>query len=325
MKVLVIGSNSFTARSFINLCLQKNNNVIGVSRSKLYRNNDFDFSNRNFKFYRIDVNKKFEKLKSIINYYKPGIIINYTAQGEVRNSWKYPEHWYKTNFEFVFKLSNFLVKKKFLKKFIQISTPEVYGSIEKKIDPVLFFNPSTPYAVSKAAADLHLNSLYKRYKFPVVYTRSTNVYGPGQQLFRIIPKSIILLMNKKKITLNNLGNTKRDFVHVDDVAKFTMKCIKMGIIGSAYHCSSLNPPKKISFLVKIICNKLNLDFKKFVKLTKENFGQDQCYHISSRKTIRDLKWKPEININNGIDETINWVLKNFTKLRNKNLNYKHLR
>jgi dTDP-glucose 4,6-dehydratase len=123
MKVLVIGSNSFTARSFINLCLRKNNNVIGVSRSKLYRNNDFDFSNRNFKFYRIDVNKKFEKLKSIINYYKPGIIINYTAQGEVRNSWKYPEHWYKTNFEFVFKLSNFLVEKKFLKKFIQISTP----------------------------------------------------------------------------------------------------------------------------------------------------------------------------------------------------------
>ena len=132
-------------------------------------------------------------------------------------------------------------------------------------------------------------------------------------------------MNKKKITLNNLGNTKRDFVHVDDVARFTIKCIKMGIIGSAYHCSSLNPPKKILFLVKIICKKLNLDFKKFVKLTKENFGQDQCYHISSRKTIMDLKWKPEININNGIDETINWVLKNFTKLRNKNLNYKHLR
>lgn len=325
MKILVIGSNSFTARSFINLCLKKKYKVFGISRSKLYKENDFDYLNKNYNFYKLDVNKNFLKLKKIINYLKPNIIINYTAQGEVRNSWKYPEHWYKTNFEFVFKLSNFLVNKKFLKKFIQISTPEVYGSIEKIMEPSKFFNPSTPYAVSKAAADLHLNSLFKRYKFPIILTRSTNVYGPGQQLFRIIPKSIIQLKKKKKITLNNLGKTKRDFVHVYDVARFTFKCMQNGKIGNTYHCSSLLPPIPISKLVMKICKKLNTSFEENINLTKENFGQDYCYFITSKKTIKNLQWKPRINLDDGIDQAISWIQNNWSKLSKQNLNYQHIK
>ncbi len=325
MNILILGSNSFTARSFINLSLKNKFKVIGVSRSKLYNKSDFEYNHKNFKFIRLDVNKNFLKLKKIILKYKPSIIVNYTAQGEVRNSWIHPDHWFKTNFEFVYKLSNFLVKKKFLKKFIHISTPEVYGSIDKKTNLSSIYNPSTPYAVSKSAGDLHLISIFKRYKFPVIFTRSTNVYGAGQQLFRIIPKSIIKIKKNEKIILNNFGNTKRDFIHVSDVAKFTLNCIKKGKIGSIYHCSSLRPPIRISKLVRIICQIKKIKFKKFVLFQKENYGQDNCYYIDSSKTVKTLQWKPKISLTEGIKDTMTWIDNNWSTIKKKNLNYKHLK
>ena len=155
----------------------------------------------------------------------------------------------------------------------------------------------------KISRDLHLISIFKRYKFPVIF-QDRQMFMVQPQLFRIIPKSIIKIKKNEKIIFKNFGNTKRDFIHVSDVAKFTLNCIKKGKIGSIYHCSSLRPPIRISKLVRIICQIKKIKFKKFVLFQKENYGQDNCYYIDSSKTVKTLQWKPKISLTEGIKDTM---------------------
>ena len=124
------------------------------------------------------------------------------AQGEVAPSWKNPNQWFQTNAVAVATLSNFLKDQEWLEKYVHISTPEVYGTCDGLIEESTPINPSSPYAASKAAGDLMLFTLVKSFSFPAVLIRATNVYGAHQQLFRIIPRSIIYLKLGKKGNLN---------------------------------------------------------------------------------------------------------------------------
>ena len=238
-KYLVLGSNSFTGSNFINHILNKKIQIIGISRSKEYPTCMLSYKTnknfQNFKFYRLDLNKDLKKIIDLIEHFKPNVILNFAAQGEVRNSWLYPEDWFKTNCNSVVNLTSKLIDKKYLKKYISISTPEVYGNTNKKIKENNFFNPSTPYAASKLAGDLHLITLHKKYNFPVSFSRSSNVYGPHQQLYRIIPRSIIFLKKNKIIDLHDRGKSKRSFIHVKDVCDALNKIITKGKNGKIYH------------------------------------------------------------------------------------------
>ena len=133
-KVLVIGSNSFSGSHMCNFLLKKNYAVIGISRSminKLYL--PFDSKNRNFKFYKCDLNKDHQKIINIIKKNKPSYILNYAAQGMVNESWFTPLDWYKTNIISNINLFEKIKKFKFIKRFLQFSTPEVYGDTNKLI------------------------------------------------------------------------------------------------------------------------------------------------------------------------------------------------
>ena len=176
----------------------------------------------NFEFYQHDLNTDLESILEIVDKHKPSIIINFSAQGEVRNSWKYPEQWFLTNCLSVVKLTNQLRKRDFIKKYISVSTPEVYGATKKNIIENHNYYPSTPYAASKLAGDLHLITLFKHYSFPVVFTRSANVYGVHQQLYRIIPRTIIYLKLGKTIELHGGGASIRTFVNIKDVPVLAM-------------------------------------------------------------------------------------------------------
>ena len=151
-------------------------------------------------------------------------IINFAAQGMVEESWFSPEDWYKTNFTSQILLINQIIKLKTIKKYINFSTPEVYGSTKKFFKESYSFNPSTPYALSRASFDLHLKLLNKNYNFPMIITRTANIYGPYQQLYRIIPKSIISL-KKRKINLHGGGNSIRSFIFMSDVSEALYKIL----------------------------------------------------------------------------------------------------
>jgi dTDP-glucose 4,6-dehydratase len=328
-KVLVLGSNSFTGSHFINYLLEHTDTeIIGISRSSeynsillpyIYKKNKSD----RFTFFQLDINKDFEKIKDIINKKKPDVVINYSAQGEVRNSWNWPEQWFETNCMSVVKLGNFLKDKPFLKKYVSISTPEVYGSTEKNIIENFNFYPSTPYAASKLSGDLFLFTLFKKQNFPVVMTRSANVYGIHQQLYRIIPRTIIYLKLGKKIQLHGDGKAVRSFIHVRDVADATWKIITKGNNGAVYHLSPEENEISIKELVKMICDMMDFDFETSVEMINENFGQDAMYSLNSEKIRKELSWQDKISLKEGIKEMITWIEDNFDEIKNMPLDYIH--
>ena len=297
---------------------------MGVSRSKekkflnCYKENK---NIKNFTFHKLDINYDLKKLISLIENFKPNYIINYSAQGMVNESWNNPDHWYQTNIVSMSNLVENILKFKFIKVFLNFSTPEVYGNLNRLTKENINFNPTTPYAISRAAFDAHLNNLYKFNNFPIIITRTANVYGPYQDIYRIIPKTILNILKNKNIQIHGSGTSKRSFIHVKDVNNAMYKILNDKKIGNTYHIST-NEFVSIKSLCKIITKYMN---KKDVKFehTRDRKGKDFAYMLNSSKLRKTLKWKNNFNLKNGIKDTINWYIKNFDNLKNLNSEYIH--
>ena len=239
----------------------------------------------------------------------------------VAQSWDSPEDWFHTNTLSTIKLFNEIRKLKFIKKFIHVSTPEVYGSVNGFVEENFNFNPSTPYAVSRASADMGLRIFNKAHNFPGIITRAANVYGAGQQLYRIIPKTIICLLLGEKLKLHGGGLSTRSFIHMEDVCDATLKILTKGKVGESYHISTRSIVS-IRDLVYLICKKLDKSFQENIEIVDERVGKDQDYHLNSDK-IRKLGWKNKIKLEDGIDSCIEWVKLNLEILKSQNLEYIH--
>jgi len=326
-KILIIASNSFTGAHVTHHCLKKGYQVFGVSRSKEYNRVmlPYQYSGdvENFSFHQMDINKDLKKILKLSDKEKPEIIANYAAQGEVRNSWRYPDQWYQTNCMGIVRLTEELRKRDYIQKYISASTPEVYGTTSDNLKESHYYFPSTPYGASKLAGDLHLFTLSKRYNFPVVFTRSANVYGIHQQLYRIIPRTIIYLKMGKKIQLHGEGKSERSFVHIRDVAEATMKVAEKGINGEVYHISPTNNQVSISSLVKMVSDMMDIDFENSVEFMTDNYGQDSKFSISSKKIRSQLGWEPKVSLEEGIQETIDWIEQNWKIISVMPLEYIH--
>jgi dTDP-glucose 4,6-dehydratase len=327
MKIFIIGSNSFMGLSLINFIQRKNFSnldIVGVSR---HNENDSAFNiyrlkKKNFlKFFKVDLNKDLNKLISILKKEKPNVIYNFAAQSIVQNSWVSPTDWYMTNLISNIKLLDYLKNVDYLDKYIQSSTPEVYGSTSKKIKESFNYFPSTPYASSKASVDMYLKNLFDNYKFPVLFTRASNIYGPGQKLYKLIPKTLMSIMLKKKIRLDGGGLSKRSFIYSDDVSTALLKVKNRGNLGEIYHITN-EKMYSIKQIVKIICKDMNVNIEDFVKIVSDRPGKDFSYDMSSKK-LRNIGWKSNLDIFYGVEKTKNWILENFTKLKKFELIYNH--
>ena len=320
-KILIIGSNSFSGSHMVNYFLKRGYYVLGISRSsldKLYL--PFNLKDKNFKFYRLDLNKHNKEVVNVIKKNKPIYILNYAAQGMVNESWFTPLDWYQTNTISNIKLIEEIKRFKFIKKFLQFSTPEVYGNTEKVIFENEPFNPTTPYAISRSACDYHLLKISKYFKFPVVITRTANVYGPYQKLYRIIPKTMMMIKKSKKIVLHGKGLSSRSFIHIDDVCNATNKVLTKGKIGHSYHIST-NSYITIKDLVKKI-NKL-MNVKNMYSFSYDRIGKDHRYHLSSNKLKNETKWSSKIKIEKGLADTLDWINSNYKYLKKEKLIYEH--
>jgi dTDP-glucose 4,6-dehydratase len=328
--VVIIGSNSFSGSHLVNHILENtNDNVIGISRSAEYKHIFLPYlykkdKPKKFQFYQLDLNRDLKKIFSIIDRTKPEIIVNFAAQGEVQHSWEHPDHWFKTNSLGTVNLTNGLKDRDFINKYVHISTPEVYGSCSGVIKEDLnYYNPSTSYAASKASGDLFILSLGKTWNFPFIMIRSTNVYGIHQQLYRIIPRSIIFLKMGKKIMLHGGGEAIKSFIHIRDVVSGIFKAYNHDKTGILYHLSPDNEGYSVKKIVKIICEKMGYDFEKSTTNINDRKGQDARYVIDSKKAQNDLDWKPKINLEKGIDEMINWIEENWNVILKEPLEYIH--
>jgi len=326
MKFLIIGSNSFSGSQFIKYLLENDNNVIGVNRSNeindVYLPYKWGSKNASFKFYLIDINNQLVELIDILNDFKPEYIVNFAAQGMVAQSWETPQDWYQTNVVGQVKLHDQLRKLKFIKKYVHVTTPEAYGTTDGWIKESFCFAPSTPYAVSRAACDLHLMSFFKAYNFPVVFTRAANVYGPGQQLYRIIPRTMLYARLGKKMKLHGGGLSTRSFIHMDDVSAATFKIALDGIPGDSYHIST-NETITIKGLVEKICELTKSNFAELVDISEDRLGKDQAYLLNSSKLRENFTWQEKINLEQGLTDTLSWVDTNLEILKSLPADYIH--
>jgi dTDP-glucose 4,6-dehydratase len=253
---------------------------------------------------------------------KPEYVVNFAAQSMVGESWKNPDHWYMTNVVSAVRLHERLRQCEFMKKYVHVTTPEVYGSTNGFIREDTPFNPSTPYAVSRAAGDMSLCAYFDAYKFPVVSTRAANVYGPGQQLYRIIPRTILFLMLGRKLQLHGGGFSQRAFIHMKDVSDATLRIARSAPLGETYHIST-NEIVTIRELVERICHKLDAKFEDSVEIVGERLGKDSAYMLDSQKLRDSLGWKDKIGLDQGLDECIAWVKSNFEDLKTLPFDYVH--
>ncbi len=325
-KVLVIGSNSFSGSDFVDLLLEtKQYQVLGVSRSPEKGKIFLPYLQRQevpFRFVQIDLNHDLEKLNYLLDEFQPEYIVNFAAQSEVGPSWETPWHWYETNAVALTKLIHLLKDKKFLKKYVHISSPEVYGTCVGVVKEDHPMNPSTPYAASKAAGDFSLLTYYKNFNFPLVMIRATNVYGAHQQLFKIIPRSVIYIKSGKTIELHGGGSAVKSYIHIRDVSRGELLAMEQGNIGELYH---LSPDQGIAVrdVVKMICQKLDKDFSSATQEVAERLGQDAAYIIDSSKARQSFGWKPTVDIATGIEGVVAWVNQYWNEIKQQPLQYIH--
>ncbi|MDA7602384.1 GDP-mannose 4,6-dehydratase [Gammaproteobacteria bacterium] len=325
-KFLILGSNSFAGSNFVDSCISLDNQVLGINRSpetsKIFLPVKDNPKNTAYKFLNLDINKNIKEITDAIGEFKPEYIVDFAGQGMVAESWQDPHQWYQTNIVAKAKLHKYLINKTYLKKYIRISTPEVYGSNENLITEEYTMNPTTPYAISHMATDLSIKVLHKNFGFPIMIGRFANFYGPHQQLYRIIPKTIISILNNQVLNLHGGGKSVRAFIHADDVSNGIMQMVKIGEIGGTYHFSP-NDFYSIKDLVMMICNLMGADFYECTKVTEERPGKDFAYLMDSSKSSNELKWQTNISLESGISQTIDWVQSNLNEISNLSLEYLH--
>ncbi|MEI6531889.1 MAG: GDP-mannose 4,6-dehydratase [Chlamydiota bacterium] len=325
-KVLVIGSNSFSGSDFIDLLLEVGGyEVIGISRSLEKQALFLPYKVKNspsFSFHQIDINHDLNRLKTLLDTFKPEYIVNFAAQSEVGPSWDHPEDWFQTNAVGTTKLANMLKDLPYLNNYVHISSPEVYGTCEGNILETAPLNPSTPYAASKAAADLSLFTFAKNFRFPLSMIRATNVYGAHQQLFKIIPRTAIYLKLGKTIELHGGGVAVKSYIHIRDVSRGTLLTMEKGVKGEIYHFS---PDKGVAVkdVVNAICQKMGVNFASATKTAPERLGQDKAYTIDSSKARNAFGWTPKISLEEGISQTVDWVESYFNEIAKEPLQYIH--
>ena len=302
-KILILGSHSFSGSCFAEKILKEDKYHL-----ILIYNSEKDNFYLPFKKYhkKIFLSKKINLLKDvkilfkIIKKNKPDYIIDFASNCNVNLSWTKTTEINQINYlnkiNFIKKLS----QENFLKKYIYISTPEVFGSNNFFVKETSNrYNPTSPYATSKLAFELFLKNYNKSFNFPVIFTRFSNFYGPSQSTNRLIPQILINIIKKTKFTLQGKGQYIRSYIYKDDVVSGIEKIIKKGVPGFTYHFSGTDfyTTKQV---IKLACKLLNYRYENLVIEGKERTSQDFCYKLDTKITEEKLKWKSQTNLKKGI-------------------------
>jgi dTDP-glucose 4,6-dehydratase len=325
-KFLVLGSNSFSGSTFVDFLARAGHEVIATSRSPEPHDAFLSYKWRdhaaNIRFQMIDINHHLDDLAALMRRERPTHVVNFAAQSMVGESWKHPEHWMMTNVVSTVRLHELLRGFDFLERYVHVTTPEVYGSTQGWVKEDAPFNPSTPYAVSRAAGDMSLRTVFSQYQFPVVFTRAANVYGPGQQLYRIIPRTILSAMAGRKLQLHGGGLSVRAFIAMTDVCDATLRIALNGQAGETYHIST-DRMVSIRALVEMILERLGKDFAATVDVAPERAGKDTAYMLDSAKVRDQLEWSDHVSLEQGLDDTIAWARRFEPELMTMSWDYLH--
>lgn len=311
-KILVTGGCGFIGSNFIRYAL-KNSDYEIVNLDKLTYagnlKNLVDVQNDpRYKFYKGDI-CNFELVSFIIEKEKVDSIINFAAESHVDRSILSSQEFIRTNVTGTNVLLE-VTRLYQLKKFLQISTDEVYGSLgpEGKFTEETPLSPNSPYSASKASADLLVKAFHHTYGVPALITRCSNNYGPYQFPEKLIPLMIINTLSNKPLPVYGDGMNVRDWIYVEDHCEAILKVFEKGRIGEVYNIGAENEKPNIE-IVKLILKELRKD-ESLITYVKDRPGHDRRYAIDATKIKTELGWKPSHTFETAIKETINWYIQN---------------
>lgn len=244
-------------------------------------------------------------LLELLDKVKPQIIVNYAAQGEGAASWKNSWRFFETNCVALAKLTEELQKRDYLERFIHIGTSEMYGSVDTASDEETPIKPSSPYAASKVAFDMHLQSIHKFLKFPMNVIRPSNAYGPGQQLHRVVPKAIVSGLTGKKLPLHGGGRAEKSYIHNRDVASAVLAVAEKGQLGEIYNAGP-KEPTSIRRVVELCAEALGMPFEQLCEVTGDRLGQDSRYWLDCTKIKAHTGWEPSVSWEEGLADMVQW-------------------
>ena len=262
------------------------------------------------------------RLMRLVDEIAPGYVINVAALSEVNLSNFQPVEYFQTNCLGVVTFCSQLRTREYLRRYVHISSAEVYGTCPQSIAESAPLNPSTPYAVSKAAADMYLLTLRKNFGFPVNLVRSTNVYGRHQQLYKIIPRTAIYLRQGRKLELQGGGKAVKSFVHIRDVVRGIVAVLAASDPAPIYHFSAPDD-HTVAEIVERVCQLMGHDFADAVVVAGDRVGQDARYWLDDSRARQELGWRPEVPLDEGLREVIAWVEANWTAITREPLEYVH--
>ena len=304
MKLLITGGLGFIGSNFIQQIFKNTDwevtNVDAEVFGSSHHNLETVSDSKNYTFVKGNITKR-KLMDDLIS--ECDCIVNFAAESHVDRSILDANPFLISNIRGVFTILDVLKERK--KKLVQISTDEVFGTIvEGSATEKSRFNPSSPYSATKASAELLINAYITTYGLDVITTRCTNNYGPHQFVEKLIPKSIGLCRQDRKIPVYGTGKSIRDWIHVQDHCEAIMTVLEKGKSGESYNISASNEIDTVTLLKKIL--KLLGKPEDLLQFGEERPGEDLRYSLDSSKIHNELGWKPKISIDDGLKKTVDW-------------------
>lgn len=341
-RILITGGSGFIGSQAVRTLLSLGYQVFNIDKltyasskeSLSHLESDF------YTFYKGDIFDE-EIVSNLINKINPDFILNFAAESHVDRSIENADDFLNTNIIGTYNLLKYALNyysklsssKKSKFKFIHISTDEVFGSLnsnEEAFTEDSNYRPNSPYSASKASSDMIVRSWIKTYQFPAIITHSSNNYGPWQFPEKLIPKSVISALNEEPIAIYGDGSNIRDWIYVEDNVDAIIALMRSGVVGHSYNIggnceiSNLEIIKKICKILDEIKPRSSGKYEDLIVFVEDRPGHDFRYALNTDKIFESINWVPKTSIDNGLKESIEWMIINYSWLMERNKDNRRL-
>jgi dTDP-glucose 4,6-dehydratase len=266
-----------------------------------------------YRYEQIHIVFEQDRLFELLDREQPEVIINFAAlahSSSWANSWRY----YETNVTTLARICEQLMQRNYLERFLQVGTSELYGHTEFPATEDAPLRPTSPYAISKMAGDLHLMSLWNVYRFPMNIIRPSNAFGPGQQLHRVVPRAVLCGLIGERLPLEGGGRTRRSFIHATDLASAIYLICERAPFGRVYNAGP-KEPISIYDLVSLVAKQVRMTMDELCEMVERRKGEDAQYWLDSTLINKELGWEPRISLEEGVADMIAWGQKYLDLIR----------